>query len=215
MTDTPLPPEVFDLRIPADRPLVVVDVDEVLGMFMRGFEAFVGGHGIEMRIDRFALFQNLYRPGETTHVDVSDGRRLFDAFFECDPQTMDVAPGAAEALAGLANHATIVDPDQRPGRLPARRAHAGWSRTACPTPWSSGPAQGTHGGRVGGPDAARRPPSSTISCRTSIRSPRRRRTSIASSRSPMNACDRSRPPRPTAIRASTAGPPWPRRSPRD
>ena len=121
MTDTALPPEVFDLLIPADRPLVVVDVDEVLGMFMRGFEAFVGGHGIEMRIDRFALFQNLYRPGESTHVDVSHGRRLFDAFFECDPQTMDVAPGAAEALAGLADHATIVILTNAPaGCRPAR-----------------------------------------------------------------------------------------------
>jgi hypothetical protein len=108
LADTPLPPEVFTLTIPPDRPLVIVDVDEVVGMFMRGFEAFIGGHGLEMRIDRFALFQNLYRPGETTHVDVSHGRRLFDAFFECDPHPMDVAPGAAAALAVLADEATIV-----------------------------------------------------------------------------------------------------------
>jgi hypothetical protein len=108
LTDTPLPQEVSSLVIPADRPLVVVDVDEVLGMFMRGFEVFVGGHGLEMRIDRFALFQNLYRPGEATHVEVSHGRRLFDAFFECDPHPMEVAPGAAAGLASLAGRATVV-----------------------------------------------------------------------------------------------------------
>ena len=108
MTDSPLPPEVFELRIPSHRPLVVVDVDEVLGMFMRGFEKFVGGHGLEMRIDRFALFQNIYRPGESQHIDMETGRRLFDAFFESSPHDMDLAPGAAEALAALADEATIV-----------------------------------------------------------------------------------------------------------
>jgi hypothetical protein len=124
LADTALPPEVFTLRIPPDRPLVVVDVDEVLGMFMRGFEVFIGGHGLEMRIDRFALFQNLYRPGETTHVEVSHGRRLFDAFFECDPHPMDVAPGAAAGLAGLADQATVVILSNAPEAC--RSARARW-----------------------------------------------------------------------------------------
>ncbi len=124
MADTSLPPEVFTLPIPSDRPLVIVDVDEVVGMFMRGFEAFIGGHGLEMRIDRFALFQNLYRPGETTHVDVSHGRRLFDAFFECDPHPMDVAPGAAIGLASLADQATIVIFSNAPAAC--RLARARW-----------------------------------------------------------------------------------------
>jgi hypothetical protein len=108
MDEPLLPPEIAELNIDPARPLVVVDVDEVLGMFMRGFEAFIGLHGLEMRIDRFALFQNIYRPGEATHLEISHGRRLFDAFFECEPQTMDIAPGAAEGLAGLAAHANIV-----------------------------------------------------------------------------------------------------------
>jgi hypothetical protein len=121
LKDTPLPPELFALRIAPDRPLVIVDVDEVLALFMRGFEKFIGGHGLELRIDRFALFQNIYRPGEVSHLDVGDGRRLFDAFFACDPQDMDVAPGAVEALAGLATQATIViltnaPPSSRPAR---------------------------------------------------------------------------------------------------
>jgi hypothetical protein len=102
----------------------VVDVDEVLGLFMRGFEAFVGGHGLEMRIERFALFQNLYRPGETAHVDVGHGRKLFDAFFECDPHPMEVAPGAAAALAKLAEQATVVVFSNAPAVC--RRIRARW-----------------------------------------------------------------------------------------
>ncbi len=118
------PPEEFNLRIRPDLPLVVVDVDEVLGLFMRGFETFLGAHGLEMRIERFALFQNIYRPGETEHVDIREGKRLFDAFFDCDPQLMDVAPGAAEGLASLAEHANIVILTNAPAQ--SRPARARW-----------------------------------------------------------------------------------------
>ena len=124
MNPTPLPPEDFNLRIPPDRPLVIVDVDEVLGLFMRGFEAFLGGHGLEMRIERFALFQSIYRPGEATHLDIQEGRRLFEAFFACERQLMEVAPGAPEALARLAPHATIVILTNAPADC--RSARARW-----------------------------------------------------------------------------------------
>jgi len=124
LNPTPLPPEDFNLRIPPDRPLVIVDVDEVLGLFMRGFEAFLGGHGLEMRIERFALFQSIYRPGEATHLDIQEGRRLFEAFFACERQLMEVAPGAPEALARLAPHATIVILTNAPADC--RSARARW-----------------------------------------------------------------------------------------
>jgi hypothetical protein len=87
---------------------VVVDVDEVLAMFMRGFERFLGGHGLEMRIERFALFQNIFRPGEAEHLDIAAGRKLFDLFFEKDVEDVDAAPRAREALDALATRASIV-----------------------------------------------------------------------------------------------------------
>ena len=90
-----LPPEIGDLRLDPAAPLVVVDVDEVLAMFVHGFERFLGGHGLEMRIDRFALFQNIYRPGETEHLDVSAGRELFEIFFETDVGTSIRRPAPA------------------------------------------------------------------------------------------------------------------------
>ena len=108
LPEFPLPPEIADLRLDPDAPLVVVDVDEVLAMFMRGFERFLGGHGLEMRIQKFALFQNIYRPGELEHLDVAAGRELFEAFFEADVEDIDPAPGAREALDALAAHASIV-----------------------------------------------------------------------------------------------------------
>jgi len=117
-----LPPEIGDLRLDPTAPLVVVDVDEVLAMFVHGFERFLVGHGLEMRIDRFALFQNIYRPGETEHLDVSAGRELFEIFFETDVEDIDPAPGAREALDALAGAASIVILTNAPPRSRAPRA---------------------------------------------------------------------------------------------
>jgi hypothetical protein len=101
----------------------VVDVDEVLAMFMRGFERFIGGHGYEMRIERFALFQNIFRPGEAEHLDVAAGRVLFEKFFETDVEHIEPAPGAAEALKALSDRASIVILTNAPaqGRAPRAR----------------------------------------------------------------------------------------------
>jgi hypothetical protein len=108
LSDPVLPPEIGALRLDPARPLVVVDVDEVLAMFMRGFERFLGGHGLEMRLERFAIFQNIFVPGEIEHLDVAAGRILFERFFEADVEDIDPAPGASEALKALARDASIV-----------------------------------------------------------------------------------------------------------
>ncbi|HEY2708843.1 MAG TPA: hypothetical protein VGI95_12395 [Caulobacteraceae bacterium] len=121
MSQPALPPEISELRLDPAAPLIVVDVDEVLAMFMRGFENFVGGHGYEMRIDRFAIFQNIFRPGESEHLDVAAGRALFEAFFETDVEDIDAAPGASEALAALAGRASIVILTNAPAQSRAPR----------------------------------------------------------------------------------------------
>ncbi|HSZ50131.1 MAG TPA: hypothetical protein VK801_01050 [Caulobacteraceae bacterium] len=103
-------------------PLVIVDVDEVLALFMRGFERFLNAHGLEMRIDRFALFQNIYRPGENQPLDTPAGRQLFDAFFRLDRHDIEVAPGAAAALEALARKASVVILTNAPAECRAARA---------------------------------------------------------------------------------------------
>jgi len=122
LTDTRLPPELLSLRIDAEAPLIIVDVDEVLGLFMRGFEGFIGTRGLEMRIERFALFQNIFRPGASEHLDIAEGRRLFDEYFEHHAETMDIAPGAADALTTLAQNASIVILTNAPAQSRVGRA---------------------------------------------------------------------------------------------
>ena len=101
-------PSLESLGLRRDRPLVIVDVDEVLGLFMQGFGAFVAERGYELRLDRFALFQNLYRPGAAEPLDIDVGRELFNAFFAEVCGELEPAPGAIEALRRLRASAEIL-----------------------------------------------------------------------------------------------------------
>lgn len=118
------PVALEDLVIRPAAPLLIVDVDEVLAHFMAGFERYVGRHGYEMRIDRFALFQNLYRPGETEHIDLGTGKKLFDDFFHHGADDLDPVEGAAEALATLSQRAGVVILTNAPAH--ALESRTGW-----------------------------------------------------------------------------------------
>jgi hypothetical protein len=106
------------------RPLLIVDVDEVLGLFMHGFGRFLGTRGYEFRMDRFALFQNIFAPGAEEHLDLETGQVLFDDFFRFACDDMEPAPGAIEALAELARGCGIGAPTTAPD--PARDPRTRW-----------------------------------------------------------------------------------------
>lgn len=118
---------ISDLSVRPDAPLLIVDVDEVLAHFMAGFERYVGRHGVEMRIDRFALFQNLYRPGEDECLDFETGKALFDAFFRDGADDLDPVEGAADALATLSTTANVVILTNAPAH--ALESRTGWLST--------------------------------------------------------------------------------------
>jgi hypothetical protein len=120
-------PRLETLGLSTARPLVLVDVDEVLGLFMQGFGDFLAAEGLEMRIERFALFQNIFRPGETEHLAIEDGRKLFDAFFGGHCHEIEPAPGAIAALNRLARSAEILILSNAPPE--AERLRTEWLRT--------------------------------------------------------------------------------------
>ena len=122
----PPAPSLTGLGLAIDRPLVVVDVDEVLGLFMQGFGLFVAERGYELRFERFALFQNIYRPGATEHLDLVEGHRLFDEFFRTSCGEIEPAPGAIEALRRLRPKAEILILSNAPAE--AERLRADWLR---------------------------------------------------------------------------------------
>jgi hypothetical protein len=106
------------------RPLVIVDVDEVLAKFMAGLERYVGRHGYEMRITKFALFQNIFPVGAERHVEIEAGVKLFNDFFLHGADDLEPAEGAADALADLSARAEVVILTNAPSH--GREARAGW-----------------------------------------------------------------------------------------
>ncbi|MDR3475730.1 MAG: hypothetical protein P4M09_29130, partial [Devosia sp.] len=118
----PQAPSTVEVR--ADRPLLIVDVDEVLGLFMHGFGRFVAERGYELRLERFALFQNLYQAGASEPLDLATGRVLFDDFFRFGAEDMDPAPHAVESLTRLSRNAHIVVLTNAPGH--AREPRGRW-----------------------------------------------------------------------------------------
>jgi hypothetical protein len=123
-------PSFSDLQactVRPDAPLVIVDVDEVLARFMHGFGTFIGRHGFELRFDRFALFQNIYRPGEAEHLDLIAGRALFDDFFRDGADDLLPAEGAADALADLSTRAGVVILTNAPEH--GRQSRGRWLKT--------------------------------------------------------------------------------------
>jgi hypothetical protein len=118
------PPRLVDLGVDTARPLAIVDVDEVLGLFMQGFGTWLEAQGLEFRVDRFALFQNIYRPGEAEHLDIAEGRKHYEAFFRYGCGDMPLAPGGAQALKAVSEKASVVILTNAPGQ--ARLARARW-----------------------------------------------------------------------------------------
>jgi hypothetical protein len=122
----PSAPTLQSLGLDRGRPLVIVDVDEVLGLFMLAFGAFIAERGYELRFERFALFQNIYRPGATEHLDLAEGRKLFEDFFRTGCGEIEPAPGAVEALNRLRPKAEILILSNAPAD--AERLRAEWLR---------------------------------------------------------------------------------------
>lgn len=125
MSDSPpQAPRLHQLGLSVDRPLVIVDVDEVLGLFMQGFGAFLAARGYDFRVDRFALFQNIYRPGAVEHLPVAEGKQLFDEFFRTGCGEIEPTPGAVDALTRLGRRAEILILSNAPAD--AERLRSAW-----------------------------------------------------------------------------------------
>lgn len=129
-SSSPRPPAAPSLRtlgLAPGRPLVVVDVDEVLGLFLQGFGDYLAGeHGLEMRVERYGLFENVFRPGAAAPIGRDEGQRLFDAYFRTHCGEMQPAPGAVAALERLSRRAEILILSNAPPQAERLRRH--WLR---------------------------------------------------------------------------------------
>lgn len=99
---------VAHLAARAPTPLAVIDVDEVLGLFVQGFDRWLRGRGHELRMTSFRLFGNIYAVDGDEPAGKEEARGLFDLYFAHGCGRMEPAPGAVEALARIAERAAVV-----------------------------------------------------------------------------------------------------------
>lgn len=106
------------------RPLVVLDVDEVVLEFIDPFIGFLGSNGLRFDTASFRLHGNISEVATGAVVEAERVTTLIDGFFAVQADWQTAAAGAAEAVAKLAGAAEIVMLTAMPHRHRAtRRAH--------------------------------------------------------------------------------------------
>ena len=105
------------------RPLLVVDVDEVVLDFVDPFIRFLHGQGLSLLTDSFRIHGNIVKRDDGAAVDDAAVSALITAFFDVQGDWQTAAEGAVDALASLSGQAEIVLLSAMPHRhRPIRRA---------------------------------------------------------------------------------------------
>jgi hypothetical protein len=104
-----------------ERPLLVLDVDEVLLEFVRPFMSFLDSHGLEHKLNSFRLHGNILDRESGLAIEDARVTGLIDDFFAAQHDWQTVAEGAVEAVAELAGAAEIVLLTAMPHRHRATR----------------------------------------------------------------------------------------------
>ncbi len=127
-----------------DRPLLVLDVDDVLLDFIRPFPRYLEGRGYRLNLDNFRLNGNIVELASGVAADTAQVAELIDAFFVAQSDWQTLTEGAAEALEFIGDRAEIILLTAMPHRHRASRiAHLdalGFSYPLLTTEMAKGPA---------------------------------------------------------------------------
>jgi hypothetical protein len=106
------------------RPLLVLDVDDVVLHFVRPFPRFLEARGFDLKLGSFKLLGNMSERATGRLLEREEIAALVDEFFHAQADWQTITDGAAEVLADFAPRAEIVMLTAMPHRYrAARRAH--------------------------------------------------------------------------------------------
>jgi hypothetical protein len=107
-----------------DRPLLVLDVDDVVLEFIRPLPRYLAAQGLELRMETFQIHGNVFDVATNEAVAAERVSAAIDAFFAVQAEWQEVAEGAAETLASFGGRVEIVLLTMMPHRHRAvRRTH--------------------------------------------------------------------------------------------
>ncbi len=141
------------VQIDPTRGLAIIDVDEVLALFVQGFAAWLTPRGVELRLESFSLLGNMHTAGDRLEPRLA--KTHLDAFFAEGCGEIAPAPGAAAGLAAISGFAQTVILTNAPE--PARALRSDWlERHGMPYPMIlnaglKGPAVASLAGRTRAP----------------------------------------------------------------
>lgn len=107
-----------------DRPLLVLDVDDVVLDFIAPFPRYLAAKGYELRLGSFRLHGNVHHLESGTAAEPHRVSELIEEFFNGQADWQTVTLGAAEAISKIARDAEIVMLTAMPHRFrDVRRQH--------------------------------------------------------------------------------------------
>lgn len=156
-----------------DRPLLVLDVDDVVLEFIRPFPHFLRSRGFGLTIASFRLTGNIAETATGRLIEQPEVTTLLGEFFDTQADWQSITDGAADALAMLGQGAEIVMLTAMPHKHRAvRRAHLdmlGLNYPLLTTEMAKGPAIAKLRGLKGRPVAfVDDQPPNLISARNSV-----------------------------------------------
>lgn len=139
------------------RPLLVLDVDEVLLEFMAPFMRFLDAQGLQFLAKSFRLTGNIVERQSKEPLDQEAVTAILGSFFDAQRDWQTAAPDATEAVAELARGAEVVMLTAMPHRhRQIRREHLdtlGFPYPLLTTEAAKGPALRQQRGESGRPVA--------------------------------------------------------------
>ena len=156
-----------------DRPLLILDVDDVVLEFIRPFPHFLKSRGFGLTLASFRLTGNIAETASGRLIEQPEVTALLGDFFDAQADWQSVTDGAEQALASLGDRAEIVLLTAMPHRHRAvRRAHLdalGLPYPLLTTEMAKGPAVAKLRGSKGRPVAfVDDQPANLISARNSV-----------------------------------------------
>lgn len=157
MTDDPIATTAaaLDRLEVGARPLLVVDVDEVVLRFIEPFESFLADAGFRLRPVSYAITGNVTRLGSDRAIPAEEVHRLIEGFFAAHVGVQMPVEGAVAALDRLGRRCDVVlltnvPPEQAERRI-RRLGELGIAHPMVANHGPKGPAMARLAARVSGP----------------------------------------------------------------